>query len=130
MPPKIRLVEHVTSLRHQPAIGSALTPELDQARLINSPRLTPPPTPLRSLAIHGGIFALWVVLFVQTFYRRDLFAWSTGLVYVLYDTALILFVAVATLKLLRRPEAPVPAARRTLGVIVAAHNEAAVLEAT
>lgn len=106
-------------------------PQLDQALIAASPRLSPPPTPLRTVAIHGGIFALWLILFTQTFVRHDLFAWSTGLIYVLYDTVLILFVAVQTLTLLRDDKAgPAPLRRSTLGVIVAAHNEAAVLEVT
>jgi cellulose synthase/poly-beta-1,6-N-acetylglucosamine synthase-like glycosyltransferase len=104
---------------------------LAQALRAASPRLTPPPTPLRSLAIHGGVLVLWLALFVQAFLRRDVFAWSTGMVYVLYDTLLIVFVAVQTWPLLRASKPGADAvSRRSLGIIVAAHNEGAVLEVT
>jgi cellulose synthase/poly-beta-1,6-N-acetylglucosamine synthase-like glycosyltransferase len=99
--------------------------------MVASPRRSPPPTPLRSAVIHGGVLALWVLLFAQAFFRADLFAWSTGLIYVLYDTILLIFVFAQTLILLRPAPAPVmPSARRSLGVIVAAHNEGEVLEVT
>jgi len=59
-------------------------------------------------------------------------AWSTGVVYVGYDTLLLGFVFWQTLPLLRRPLPATNQAgeRTTLGAIVAAHNEAAILPAT
>lgn len=61
----------------------------------------------------------------------SLFAWSVGLVYIAYDTALIGFVFVQTLALLKRRAAPAETMPRpTLGVLVAAHNEASVLPIT
>jgi cellulose synthase/poly-beta-1,6-N-acetylglucosamine synthase-like glycosyltransferase len=122
---------------------------LDAALAAASPRLTRPRTPWRSIAIHGGVAALWLVLFARSFGADDVFAWSAGLIYILYDTALIAFVFVQTRGLLRgdrceadtrRPEAAGGGApqgspcaappRLTLAVIVAAHNEAAGLPAT
>jgi cellulose synthase/poly-beta-1,6-N-acetylglucosamine synthase-like glycosyltransferase len=104
----------------------------DQAFLNASPRTAPPPTPLASLLIHGGVLLLWLLLFSRALGGSGLFAWSTGVVYVAYDTALLAFVAWQTLPLLRL-QAPVPPAgalRPSLGVIVAAHNEAGILPRT
>jgi cellulose synthase/poly-beta-1,6-N-acetylglucosamine synthase-like glycosyltransferase len=104
---------------------------LDQALRAASPRLTPVPTPVRSLLIHGAVFTLWLALFARAFVLDGVFAWSTGIVYVAYDTALLLFVFVQTLSLLRPAPAPTPHRRPIkVGVIVAAHNEAAVLPVT
>ncbi len=53
-----------------------------------------------------------------------------GIAYIVYDTALLLFVGWKARQLLR-PVAPEPAGRRvSLGVIIAAHNEAAALPLT
>ena len=59
------------------------------------------------------------------------FGWSAGVVYVSYDTCLLGFTAWQTFRL-TRAAAPPPLVGRgvTLGVIVAAHNEAAVLPVT
>ena len=55
----------------------------------------------------------------------ELVAWSAGLIYVAYDTALLGFVAWQTLALLRPPSPPsAPGLRPSVAVIVAAHNEA------
>jgi cellulose synthase/poly-beta-1,6-N-acetylglucosamine synthase-like glycosyltransferase len=111
---------------------SSFTLDLERARRAASPRHTPLPTPLRAVLIHGGVTLLWVLLFLRAFGAGGTFAWSIGLVYVGYDTALLLFVFVQTLPL-RRPAKPVGTATGWrhnpvgLGVIVAAHNEAAVL---
>lgn len=77
---------------------------------------------------------LWFVLFARAFFLQGVVAWSTGIAYVIYDTVLLLFVAWQARVLLAPPRAastisadtPLP----TLGVIVAAHNEAAVLPIT
>jgi cellulose synthase/poly-beta-1,6-N-acetylglucosamine synthase-like glycosyltransferase len=109
-----------------------LSAELDRIRHALSPRYAPPPTPGRAMLIHGGVTLLWIVLFARAFGAGSVFAWSAGLAYIAYDTALLVFVFVQTLPLLRRfassdaAEQPAP----TLGVIVAAHNEASVLPAT
>src|ERR1700712_2000903 len=104
---------------------------LDQAFRAASPRLTPEPTPWPSLLIHGGVLALWVALFARAFLATGVFAWSTGLVYIGYDTALLVFVFVQTLGLLRRAPVAAPGtARVSLAVLIAAHNEAAVLPMT
>ena len=109
--------------------------DLRQARHAASPRYAPPPTPLRAVLIHGGITLLWILLFLRAFGAETVFAWSIGVAYIGYDTALLLFVFVQTLPLLRsaRPAAVATgqqAPARSLGVIVAAHNEAAVLRQT
>ncbi len=96
-----------------------------------SPRYTRPPTPAVSTLIHGSILALWLLLFLRAFGAHGVLAWSVGVIYVLYDTALLIFTFLATLPLLRKPIPAVatsgPAPR--LGVLIAAHNEAAVLPA-
>ncbi len=113
--------------------GPALTTpkDLEHAFLAASPRVTPPRTPWRSLAIHGGATLLFFVLLTRAFVANNLFAWSAGLAYVGYDTVLIGVVFAATLSL-RRPLVVPPAVgpRPTLGLIVAAHDEASVLPIT
>ncbi len=105
-------------------------PGLDLIRQNLSPRHAPPPTPLRAVLIHGGVTLLWLLLFLRAFGAGGVLAWSVGLAYVGYDTALLLFVFVQTLPLLRppapAPDGPLP----SLGVIIAARNEAAGLPAT
>ena len=104
-------------------------PDLAAVRRAVSPRYMPPPTPWRAVLIHGGITLLWVLLFLRAFGAGGVFAWSVGLVYIGYDTALLLFVFWQTLPLRHAADAPV--GQRSdpvrLAVIVAAHNEAAVL---
>lgn len=96
-----------------------------------SPRRSRAATPARSLAIHGAVLAVWLVALANAFLRQGVLAWTSGLLYVAYDTALLLFVAIETRSLLYPQAArPVAARRPTLGVIVAAYNEAAALPAT
>ena len=88
-----------------------------------------------SLLIHGGAASLFVVLITRAFVADNLFAWSAGLAYVLYDTLLIALVFTQTLPILAArgtpaPNAGAPRLRPRLGVLVAAHNEAAVLPMT
>lgn len=103
---------------------------LDRALALASPRLSPRPTPALSVLIHGAVLVLWIVLFARAFFLHGLLAWSAGIAYIAYDTALLFFVGWKSLVLLR----PTPEASRqtapTLGVIVAAYNEAAVLPMT
>ena len=97
-----------------------------------SPRLNPRPVPIASSLISGAVLGFWLLLFAQAFVGRGLFAWSIGIVYLSYDTVLLAFVAWRTLGLwTRAPRATAKAGRRpSVGVIVAAHNEAAVLAST
>ncbi len=81
--------------------------------------------------IHGFVLVLWIVLLTRAFGGGGVFAWSTGIVYVGYDTVLLGFVFWQTWHLLRPAAPPSPDAPRiTLGVIVAAHNEAGILPRT
>ncbi|QHI98802.1 glycosyltransferase [Xylophilus rhododendri] len=92
------------------------------------------PTPWRSLAIHGAVLLVWVALFAMAFSHGGVLAWSVGVAYVSYDTLLLVFVATQTwmLRLPPREPAALPAPRgtATVAVLVAAHNEAAVLPVT
>ncbi|VVD73035.1 glycosyltransferase family 2 protein [Pandoraea soli] len=111
---------------------------LEVARELHSPRFTRPPTPLASWLVHTGVAALWCLLFAQAFFLKGVFAWGTGVAYVAYDTVLLAFVFWQAWRLMRpdpdetSPEAGHDAAavRLTLGVVVAAHNEAAALPVT
>jgi cellulose synthase/poly-beta-1,6-N-acetylglucosamine synthase-like glycosyltransferase len=106
-----------------------LSRSLDDAFAAASPRLRPQPTPARSLLIHGAVLCLWAALFVRAFLGGGLFAWSAGLVYVAYDTALLVFIFCQTFSLRAAPAAAA-GPPLTLGVIIAAHDEAASLPAT
>ncbi|MGH8158811.1 MAG: glycosyltransferase family 2 protein [Rhodanobacter sp.] len=104
---------------------------LDRARTLASPRISPVRTPAISVFIHVGVMALWVVLFARAFFLHGLAAWSTGIAYVIYDTLLLIFVAWKSLALMRPlPHVAASGPSPSLGVIVAAHNEAAVLSIT
>ncbi len=115
-----------------PKTGCETLPtRFDKAFTDASPRFAPPPTPLASLLIHGAVLLLWLLLFARALGGHGLAAWSAGVAYVAYDTALLAFVAWQTLPLLR-PAVRLPPAmeRPSLGVIVAAHNEAGILPKT
>ncbi|WP_131194952.1 glycosyltransferase family 2 protein [Lichenihabitans psoromatis] len=74
---------------------------------------------------------LWLLLFARAFVLDGVFAWSIGIAYVGYDTALLLFVFWQTLGLRKAvPARPANGAPVSLGVIVAAHNEAGILPVT
>lgn len=91
-------------------------------------------TTLLSTLIHLSVVVLWLLLFARAFFLQGVVAWSTGIAYVVYDTLLLAFVTLKTLPLMR-PLAPLdPASEQrslpSMGVIVASHNEAAVLPVT
>ncbi|MEM5384485.1 glycosyltransferase [Paraburkholderia phymatum] len=109
-------------------------PSLRDALEAVSPRINPRKASWQSVVIHGSVTVLWLLLFARAFFLHGALAWSTGIAYVVYDTLLLAFVTVKTLPLIRRS---LPAHRcadaahlPTMGVIVAAHNEAAVLPVT
>lgn len=114
-----------------------LPPSLTEALLRTSPRFQPTDTPWRSLAVHGSVLLLWALLLWAAFQQHSVLAWSVGVVYAAYDTALLIFVAWQT-RDLRQALRPLPTPSETLsatprpsvGVLVAAHNEAAVLPVT
>ncbi|MBV8347312.1 MAG: glycosyltransferase family 2 protein [Mycolicibacterium sp.] len=80
--------------------------------------------------IHLGVIALWVALFAQAFFRVGAGFWSIGIAYIGYDTLLLLFVLWQTLPMLRTQQGPTRPDAPTVGVLIAAYNEAAVLPAT
>lgn len=104
--------------------------DLERAFAAASPRMAAYHTPWISGAIHGGVAVLWLVLLSRAFVADNVYAWSAGLAYVLYDSVLIVVVFVATLRILRPKPTPAAAVRPTLAVIVAAHDEADVLPIT
>ncbi|VVE38170.1 glycosyl transferase [Pandoraea pneumonica] len=113
---------------------------LEAARERHSPRFTLPATPLASWLVHGAVAVLWCLLFAQAFFLKGVFAWGTGVAYVVYDTVLLAFVFWKARRLMRPdPDDAEPAAANmaaahaetlTMGVVVAAHNEAAALPVT
>jgi cellulose synthase/poly-beta-1,6-N-acetylglucosamine synthase-like glycosyltransferase len=116
------------------SVNPLVTDPLGAALVASSSRLSPPRTPWPTVAIHGAVLLAWVLLFSMAFGRGGLWAWSVGEAYIAYDTALLVFVSWQTWRLLipKTPSAaaswPSPGVR--VGVIVAAHNEAAVLPTT
>ena len=102
-----------------------------QALAAQSPRLSPRRVPLASYAIAAGVALLFIALVAQVFFRTGLASWSVGLVYIGYDTALLIFTARKTWSLMKPGTSGYPAAARpSFGVIIAAHNEAQVLGIT
>jgi cellulose synthase/poly-beta-1,6-N-acetylglucosamine synthase-like glycosyltransferase len=122
---------NTSSLERQTHQDRVTTAELTRRLHSISPRWTKPPTPLRSILIHGFVFAAWIILLTNAFLGRGVFAWSVGIVYILYDTALLLFTFAMTLPLLRvSSHLPVSGRRPTVTAIITAYDEAPVLIAT
>ena len=104
-----------------------------------SPRFTQPHVTMRSAAIYGAVVVVWLVLTVEAYFGTGIFAWMTGVSYILYDTFLLLYVACKTYFILRADGVP-PAdletvgqpadPRPTLGILIAAYNEAPALPTT
>jgi len=121
---------------HDPAAEADLTARL--ARV--SPRFTHPAVSVRSAAIYGAVVVLWVVVTIAAWFAHGLFAWTVGLLYVLYDTLLLFYVARKTFYLVRgaalidEARAAEPRGERgaelSIGFIIAAYNEAPALPTT
>jgi cellulose synthase/poly-beta-1,6-N-acetylglucosamine synthase-like glycosyltransferase len=103
---------------------------LTQALIKNSPRISPPATPISSTLIHAGVLLLWALLFAASFKLGGVLAWGVGIAYIIYDTVLLIFVAWQARALWHVVEPKLSGQRDTLGVVVAAHNEATVLPLT
>ena len=113
------------------AVTDPVHANLEARRRAASPRLTPPPTPLVSRAIHGSVLLLWALLLAAPFVLHGVWVWSAGLLYAGYDTLLLAFTFWQTLPLARAaPAPPAGGPRPRVGVIVAARNEALVLPVT
>jgi cellulose synthase/poly-beta-1,6-N-acetylglucosamine synthase-like glycosyltransferase len=107
---------------------------LNENFLAASPRHGRITTPAASWIIHGAVLAFFVMLFTACLHGSGALAWGPGLAYVAYDTVLLGFTAVQTSSLVRGPPSSsaehASATRASIGVVVAAHNEAAVLPKT
>jgi cellulose synthase/poly-beta-1,6-N-acetylglucosamine synthase-like glycosyltransferase len=121
------------SLNEVATVNLPLPDPLTPARVAASSRLSPPRTPWTSVAIHAVVLALWCLLFAFAFKGGGLLAWSVGGAYITYDTLLLAFVGWQTWRLLQPRAAgpsPVGTHRADIAVIVAAHDEVAVLPVT
>lgn len=105
---------------------------LGQTLFAQSPRLSPRAVPAVARIVGAVAPAVFVLLLVQAFLRQGIAVWSIGIAYIVYDTALLAFTAREIRHLGRRSPAPAApsASRPSFGVIVAAHDEAAVIATT
>ena len=97
-----------------------------------SPRYSARKVPLLSMVVYAFVLALWFTAVAGSWLFSGVFAWTAGLVYVAYDTWLLVHVARKTAYILGPvASAPGPVDRRpTLAVIIAARNEVDALPAT
>jgi len=99
-----------------------------------SPRFTKPRVSWRSLLIYGAVVALWVLVTIAAWFAHGVFAWTVGLLYVIYDTWLLVCIARKTAFIHREPPAPIAAevmgAAPGIGILIAAFNEAPALPST
>ena len=107
---------------------------LARIRATESPRISPQRIPMASRAIHAAVLLLWIALFAAPFGLHGVWVWSAGLIYITYDTLLLAFTFWKTLPLASRPSGASPdetlGPGPSVGVLVAAKNEALVLPVT
>lgn len=109
---------------------------LDAAFALASPRLRPRPTGAAGYLIPGAVAGGTLLLLASPFVSSGLLTWASGIAFILYDLFLLLFVAWQTLPLAGRrlrehpDDDAVTGPRPSLAVVVAAWNEAPVLERT
>lgn len=109
----------------------AMTSSLETRFNALSPRLNRPPVTLAAVLLHGGALLMLGLLILQAWEQTGIFAWSVGLAYIGYDSLLLVFVGIKTLPLRNLAASPGDGGSRpSLAVLLAAHNEAPVLEAT
>jgi cellulose synthase/poly-beta-1,6-N-acetylglucosamine synthase-like glycosyltransferase len=126
------MVPEIHDAKHPPA---TMTPDaLSAAFSVTSPRVTGSRTPWQSALVHGLVLSLWVTLVAVALWAHGPAMWLVGLVYLAYDTFLQALTFMGTRELVWPPAhttSPttnqVASVVPSLGVIVAAHNEAAVL---
>jgi cellulose synthase/poly-beta-1,6-N-acetylglucosamine synthase-like glycosyltransferase len=107
----------------------------NMALIVASPRYTPRQVGAVSLSIYGAIALLWIGVLAGAWAFTGILAWSAGIVYVIYDTGLLIYVVRKTRALYRERASQAastmpPTSRPTVGVLIAARNEAAALPAT
>jgi cellulose synthase/poly-beta-1,6-N-acetylglucosamine synthase-like glycosyltransferase len=121
--------------------GMDATAEISAALRRVSPRFTHPRIAVRSVVIYAAVLGVWIAVTTAAWFARGLAAWSVGLLYVLYDTWLLIYVARKTYYILRAAplrESPVPAAgppgapagTPSVGILIAAFNESPALPTT
>ncbi len=103
---------------------------LSDALLRASPRLTPRRASLTSHVIYCSVALLFPITLACALLFDNVLAWSVGVVYIVGDAALMLFVVWQASRTRSLPAPREPYGRPTLGVIVAAHDEALALPAT
>ena len=102
---------------------------LDVSLHKTSPRYFHPKIYPLSILIHLSVAGLWLFLVLHAFFGRGLSVWSIGITYITYDTLLIGFTFLKTLPLRSKQIDIKPSSQRpTLTVVIAAFNEALVLE--
>jgi cellulose synthase/poly-beta-1,6-N-acetylglucosamine synthase-like glycosyltransferase len=111
----------------------AIAPD-NAALVVASPRYTPRHVGAVSLSIYGAIALLWIGVLAGAWAFTGVLAWSAGIVYVIYDTSLLFYVVRKTRALYRERASPaslpMTTVRPTVGVLIAARNEAQALPAT
>jgi cellulose synthase/poly-beta-1,6-N-acetylglucosamine synthase-like glycosyltransferase len=104
---------------------------LELAFRAHSPRLNPRPATLAGAGLYTAIVAFWMLSMFAAFSASGLLAWAVGVLYVGYDTLLLTFVAWQSRTIWRAtPEPPLAGDRPSVGVIIAAYNEAPALATT
>ena len=104
---------------------------MDSTFRMESPRLRPRRPGWLSVAVGLVPLVLFPLLIARAFVATGVAGWSVGIVYILYDTFLLVFTGLAIRRLPPAPPAPpIAAPGASLGVIVAARNEARALAIT
>lgn len=105
----------------------------DPAALAPSPPASAPARFVwdRGARLHGLVLTLFAVAFGLGVFAKGPAAWTAGVLYATYDTALLIFVGLQVRALLRTPPAPGRNPRSvSLGAVIAARNEAVALPRT
>ena len=105
--------------------------DLQRAFRARSPRLNPRSANWAGATLYTAVVAIWVLALAAAFGVGGFLAWSAGIIYIAYDTLLLAFVAFEMRSIWTKAKAPSVASRRpSVGVIIAAYNEAGALAAT
>ena len=101
------------------------------------PKMSPMSSPLtsfgrwlRGYGLFLAVLGLWLLSLLAAWRGEGLWAWTSGLLYIAYDSWLIAYVAWNTRQLRPRPPPSAQGKPPSLGILVAARDEAAALPAT